>query len=195
MPSQNNNNSVIYSEGEENLENLILEAKNGNKESFGKVYEKLYTPLYRYTLSLSKDKNTALDLCNQSFLNFYKNLNNYKSSGKPLAYLFTISKNILLNSYKKDSRILFNEESMDLQVEEKDFVKEIDTKMLSAKIEDLIDLLTENEKEIIRLFYFAELEYVEISNLLGKTEESIRKTKERALKKLRLLSSNLNERI
>ena len=43
------------------------------------------------------------------------------------------------------------------------------------------------------MYFYAELEYKEIANILEKEEASVRKIKERALKKLRALTYHLYE--
>jgi RNA polymerase sigma factor (sigma-70 family) len=53
--------------------------------------------------------------------------------------------------------------------------------------------LTEDEQDVIRLYFYSELSYKEISEILDKEEVYLRKLKERALKKLRILTKNLNE--
>jgi RNA polymerase sigma factor (sigma-70 family) len=53
--------------------------------------------------------------------------------------------------------------------------------------------LTDDEQEVIRLYYFSELSYREIRDVLDKEEAYIRKIKERALKKLRILTAHLYE--
>jgi DNA-directed RNA polymerase specialized sigma subunit len=46
----------------------------------------------------------------------------------------------------------------------------------------------------VRLYFYAELSHKEIAEVLEKEEAYVRKIKERALKKLRILTNHLNEK-
>lgn len=195
MLSQNNNSPVIYSV-EDNLllKKLIYSAKNGDAEAFGQIYVKLYTPLYRYTFSRCHDIELTKDICQQVFLKFYEALDTYEPEKSPLAYLFTIAKNLLINHKEKKSFSSFDEK---LLVEDNDdsldIVDDAHIRLLAESINEYLPQLTEDEQEVIRLYYYAELSYKEISSIINKEEVYIRKIKERALKKLRILTKHLYE--
>ena len=110
MLSQNQSKSVIYSVEEVKLlKKLILSAKNGDSSAFEVIYQRLFSPLYRYTFSKCGDKDLTNDICQQTFLNFYKALPSYEPEKSPLAYLFTIAKRLLINHSEKKSSISFDE--------------------------------------------------------------------------------------
>lgn len=193
MLSQNNNSPVIKGTGDiKALQNLILSAKNGNKEAFGQVYVNLYTPLYRYVISRCHDPNLAEDVCQQTFLKFYGALPNYEPLTSPLAYLFTVAKRILINHKEKESPVFFDESILEsLEDNSSDVVEELDVKILAEKINTYLPYLTEDEQDVTRLYFYSEYEYKEIAEILSKEEASIRKIKERALKKLRALTNHI----
>lgn len=196
MLSQNNNSSVISTVGDGIiLRNLILKAKHGNKEAFGEVYITLYTPLYRYVLSKCRDKELVDDICQQTFLKFYEALNSYEPEKSPLAYLYTIAKRLLINHKEKKTFESFDEALLESSNDTKEtFIDELDIQNLSKVVDTYLPNLTEDEQEVIRLYFYAELTYKEISDTIEKEEAYIRKIKERALKKLRILTQHLNEK-
>lgn len=193
MLSQNNNSSVISSVEETiELKKLIISAKKGDIRAFEEIYTKLYTPLYRYTFSKSKDKALTEDICQQTFLKFYEALSSYEPEKTPLAYLFTIAKRLLINNKEKKTFESFDETLFETYKDESvSIVTEADIRLLSNKINEYLPSLTETEQEVIRLYFYAELSYKEISETLDKEEYYIRKIKERALKKLRILTKHL----
>ncbi len=196
MLSQNNPKAVISSAGDGILlRKLIIKAKNGDKEAFGQVYSSLYTPLYRYVLSKCHDKELVDDICQQTFLKFYEALYSYEPEKSPLAYLFTIAKRLLINHKEKKTFESFDETLLETYNEEKTaLIDELDIKNLSEIINTYLPSLTEDEQEVIRLYFYAELSYKEIHDILEKEEVYVRKIKERALKKLRILTHHLHER-
>lgn len=196
MLSQSNKSPVIYSVGDtQELKKLILSAKQGDSIAFEKVYLQLFTPLYKYTISRCHDEEIAKDICQQAFLKFYKALPLYEPNKSPLAYLFTIAKNLMINHKEKEERISFDESLLENENDESvDILEESHIKLLAKSINDYLPSLTNDEQEVIRLFFYSELGYKEISEIIHKEEVYIRKIKERALKKLRILTLHLNER-
>ena len=193
MLSQNNSSPVIVSTGDPLvLKKLILEAKRGDTEAFGKVYQALYVPLYRYVISKCHDTELSNDVCQQTFLKFFQALSSYEPEKSPLAYLFTIAKRLLINHGERETFESFDETLLEIISDDSMIVfEEIHLKNLSESIITYLPQLTEDEQEVIRLYYFSELSYKEISDVIDKEEVYIRKIKERALKKLRILTSHL----
>jgi RNA polymerase sigma-70 factor, ECF subfamily len=195
MLSQNNNSPVISLTGDGiMLKKVILRAKEGDKEAFGTLYTHFYTPLYRYALSRCKDKDLAEDICQQTFLKFYEALSSYEPEKSPLAYLFTIAKRLLINHGEKKTFQPFDETFLETYNDEStSIIDEIHLERLSEEINSFLPKLTDDEQEVIRLYFFSELNYKEISDVLEKEEAYLRKIKERALKKLRILTQHLYE--
>ncbi len=196
MLSQNNNSPVISNVGDGALlRNLILKAKQGDREAFGQVYTTLYTPLYRYVLSKCRNKELVDDICQQTFLKFYEALNSYEPEKTPLAYLYTIAKRLLINHKEKKTFESFDEAVLEsFDDKQGTLIDQLDIQNLSKVVDTYLPSLTEDEQEVIRLYFYAELTYKEISDTIDKEEAYIRKIKERALKKLRILTQHLNEK-
>lgn len=196
MLSQNNSSPVISSTGDTViLKNLIHSAKNRDKKAFEELYKKLYTPLYRYALSKCHDKSLVDDICQQTFLQFYQALDRYLPEKSPLAYLFTIAKRLLINHSEKKSFTSFDETLLENYNDDSpSIIDEAHTALLISSINEHVLQLSTDEQEVIRLYFYAELSYKEISDTLDKEEAYIRKIKERALKKLRILTDYLHEK-
>lgn len=176
------------------LKKLIRSAKDGDDEAFGVIYTTLYTPLYRYLYSRTKDKELVNDLCQQAFLKFYEALATYEPEKSPLAYLFTMAKHLLINQQIKKTFIPFDESLLETYSDDShEIIDEVHIQLLASQINDFIPSLSQDEQDVIRLYFYSELSYKEISKILDKEEVYLRKIKERALKKLRILTKHLNE--
>ncbi len=196
MLSQNNSSPVIVSTGDHKaLKKLILEAKSGDTLAFGQLYTALYVPLYRYVISKCHDIELANDVCQQTFLKFYEALDSYEPEKTPLAYLFTIAKRLLINHGEKKAFESFDDTILETYSDDvPTILDESHIKNLAATITTYLPSLSDDEQEVIRLHFFAELSYKEMSDITQKEEPSIRKIKERALKKLRILTAHLYEK-
>lgn len=176
------------------LKKLILEAKNGNTEAFGILYSALYAPLYRYVISKCHDTELANDVCQQTFLKFYEALSSYEPEKTPLAYLFTIAKRLLINHGEKKTFESFDETLLESYRDDSDVIlDEAHQKHLAENINTYLPSLSADEQDVIRLYFYSELSYKEISDIIDKEEVYVRKIKERALKKLRILTQHLYE--
>ena len=195
MLSQSNNSPVISLVGDGILlKKVILKAKEGDKEAFATLYTSLYTPLYRYVLSRCKDKDLTDDVCQQTFLKFYVALSSYEPEKSPLAYLFTIAKRLLINHGEKKTFEPFDDSLLETYKDDShSILDEAHLEHLSQEINSFLPHLTDDEQEVIRLYFFSELSYKEISDVLEKEEAYLRKIKERALTKLRILTQHLHE--
>ncbi|MCX6756896.1 MAG: sigma-70 family RNA polymerase sigma factor [Candidatus Nomurabacteria bacterium] len=195
MLSQNQSKSVIYSVEEVKLlKKLILSAKSGDRAAFEVIYQRLFSPLYRYTFSKCRDIELTNDICQQTFLNFYKALPSYEPEKSPLAYLFTIAKRLLINHSEKKSPISFDEKLFEITEDESiDIVNEAHIRKLAESINDYLPHLTNDEADVIRLYFYGEFSYKEVGEITEKEEVYVRKIKERALKRLRILTKHLNE--
>ncbi len=195
MLSQNGNRPVIGSVGEsEEIRDLILLAKQGDAQAFGDVYEQLFTPLYRYVYSRCRDVELTNDICQQTFLRFFQALPGYEPEKSPLAYLFTIAKHLLINHGEKHAPVPFDEALVETTEDETvHIVEDAHVRLLAESIDSFITALTSDEQEVVRMHFYGELSHKEIGEVLRKEEASVRKIKERALKKLRVLTRHLYE--
>jgi RNA polymerase sigma factor (sigma-70 family) len=195
MLSQNNSSTVIVGTGDHiALKKLILQAKKGDKEAFGALYQALYVPLYRYVISKCHDTELAVDVSQQTFLKFYEALDSYEPEKSPLAYLFTIAKRLLINLGEKKTFESFDDTLLENYNDTSStIIDESHIKNLAETINTYLPALSTDEQEVLRLYFYSELSYKEISDVIEKEEAYIRKIKERALKKLRILTAHLHE--
>jgi RNA polymerase sigma factor (sigma-70 family) len=194
MLSQNPKSTVnIDVEDYQTLQKLVLQAKQGDKESFEVLYNTFITPLYRYVLSRTKDVPEAEDICQTTFLQFYQALPRYEMTTSPLAYLFTIAKRRMINQALKMTSVPYENEDLEQEHDDTDIVEETHVAFLAERIDSYLEHLTKDEQEVIRLHYYSELEHKEIAAILEKEEAYIRQIKSRALKKLRALTNHLYE--
>lgn len=192
MLSQNNNSSVIYSVGE--IKNLVDRAKAGDKQAFDLLYKNFLTPLYRYVLSRCGDINLSDDICQTTFLRFYEALPRYENNKSPLAYLFTIARNLIINEHHKLKPGYLDNETIFEVGDDSNFTEEIDIKITYKQIEVFIKELSASEQDVINLIYLSELDTKEVASVLEQQEEWVRQVKHRALKKLQIKTKNFYDK-
>jgi len=181
---------------ESELLRLIVEAQEGDTESFGRVYDHFFLPVYRYT-SFRAPQEIVEDLVADIFVKAWEHLHKYRpQKGVPFgAWLFRIARHTIIDSYRRERH--FEEVSEELA--DPDELNRADT---SLKTKDTLRIvrkamqdLPKRYREVLLLSYMAELPTSEVARVLRLTEGGVRILKFRALKKLEtLLPSEMTNR-
>ncbi len=161
----------------------IYQAKRGNREAFGKLYEKHIDGIYRYLyFRLNQDRFTAEDLVQTVFFKAWENITKF-AGGNFSAWLFSIAHNQLIDYYKKAKAIVY------LQTEVEDRKENLEERVIqNDKLERLkkaIGSLTDEQKAVITLRFIEGLNHRLVGQILKKEERAVRAIQYRALKQLR----------
>ena len=167
----------------ENLSALAVEAKT-NPAAFGLLYDHYVQPVYRYLYSRIGTLHDAEDLTSQTFIAAYEALPRYHERGHFAAWLFRIARSKLMDHFRR-SRFEVELDAMERSVVEGDALNQFIQDEEISHLISIINTLNGKEQDLIRLRYVAELPYVEIAELLGKREETVRKSVYRLLARLK----------
>ena len=173
----------------ESLETLIFEAKNGNKESFSVLYNELYTPLFRFIKSRTRDHEKSVDICQEVFIKWYKSLDSYEIKMKPLSYLMMIGMRLIINDSNKKTSLSLKEEYEELIADESLISADIsfDFNTDTENIKDLFQHLSETQQMVLTMRYVSDSDTETIAEALETTSVNIRQIESRGLRKLKEL--------
>ena len=150
------------------------------------VYEKYFTVVYRYLLSLSHNTHIAEELTQETFFKALKKVDDFRGECDLRVWLCQISKNTYYDYLKKNKKYVpeaQNELSED--VFSTDFIQDFSDKETAFRVHKVLHKLSEPYKEVFSLRVFGELSFGTISSLFGKSESWARVTYHRACKKIR----------
>ena len=178
---------------ERDIVDVITRAKDGDGEAFGYLYTEFYTPVYRYVYFRlgNWSEETAEDITQEVFLKAYNSFSTYTYSGKtPLAYLYTIARNILIDKGRKKKVKIERLDLEDKTIEEipDDLENILEKKIRKDNEDDLhkkIKQLSPDQQDVIILKFIDGLSNNEISKVLKKSEIAIRQLQSKGLKSLR----------
>lgn len=174
---RNKNTKEIYID-----EGLFKRIGANDMDALEELYNLTERTLYAYTLSIVKNHEETLDLMQETYMKIMASAHLYKPMGKPLAWMFTIAKNLFLSKIRKDKR----EVNMDTVEIEDDmrfsYVTDSDDKMI---LEMALDILTEEERQIVLLHAVSGLKHKEIAESIGLKLSTTLSKYHRALKKIR----------
>jgi RNA polymerase sigma-70 factor (ECF subfamily) len=162
----------------------LLEAVLYNKDyvAFGKLIEKYKQDVFAYVYRVTGNYHLSEDILQETFIKVFKYLKSFDLDKEFLPWLLKIAKNVAYTQLRKQKIYYFQE-------------KEIVSNVSSEKQEgfflrkrvflDLLEGLSEEEKELIILRFVLDLQHRQISEITGLKETTIRSKISRSLKKLR----------
>lgn len=156
---------------------IIKELKQNNYSSFDEFYNMTSRLVYCVISNIIKNKDTVEDLMQETYLKFLNNINNVNLGQNPNAYLAQIAKNLAINEYNKQKRVVVDDSYFENLGENKKDNIGIDL--------GVINYLEGIEKEIVTLKIVGNLKFREIAEILDKPLGTVQWTYNEAIKKLR----------
>jgi RNA polymerase sigma-70 factor (ECF subfamily) len=170
---------------------LVAKAKRGDKKSFEEIYSMIYKDLYRYAYYMLGHKEDATDAVSDTICDVYKSLKSLKNNDAFVSWVLKILSNKC--KMKRKEYLNKSEEYSDSVVQEED-ENEPDNKKI-GKFEDdtytRVDLqnalnnISEEDREIIILSAVYGYNSKEIGELKNMKSSSVRSRLSRALDKLK----------
>lgn len=169
-------------------EDLFKRIGANDMEALDELYRITERALYAYTLSLVKNHVETLDLMQETYVKVISAAHLYKPMGKPLAWMFTITKNLYFSHLRKNKRVQYleyGELGNDIRFS---YITDPEDKIV---LEAAIGQLSEEELQIVLLHAVTGMKHREIAENIGLSLSTTLSKYHRALKKLR---SHLQER-
>jgi RNA polymerase sigma-70 factor (ECF subfamily) len=167
---------------------LIETAKNGDAQAFGVLYERYSPQVYRFFAVHLNVYLDAEDLTVEVFLRAGQNLNDYEEKGIPfLAYLFTVSRNMLIDFYRHSDKFaqvksIEDQELHDTQPKPEDALM---MRLQQEEIRNTLGRLPEDYQMVLILRFLSELSPDETARVMKRSPGAIRVLQHRALAALR----------
>jgi len=163
----------------------IIEAARQDPRMFGDLYLLYAQPVFRYLYSRMCSVPEAEDATAQTFLAALERFPKYRHDGYFASWLFSIARNKAMDHFRKRRKEASLDEAEHIPVDTNLLQQVIKTERIAA-LSKLISTLSEDEQELIRLRYVAELSFAEIGYLLGEKEDTVKKTLYRLLARLKV---------
>jgi RNA polymerase sigma-70 factor (ECF subfamily) len=184
----------------ENQDNILIEEfLAGKEENFEILMKKYLTSLFNFVLLFVKDRQVAEDLVQESFVKVWKNLNRYDEKKKFKTWLFTIAKHTAFDYLKKKKAIPFaffeTEENPLLEIPDDNLLPDeiLHREDVNQLVKETLDMLPENYRTVLELYYMQELTLKEIAEVLERSYNTIKSQYARALLKFKELLVDASE--
>ena len=162
------------------------------KENIASIYNRYVDDLYTYALYLGFEKEVIMDAIHDVFCKFAANEKLLQDVSNIKFYLFKSLKNRLYDIYKARkeyaelSAIDLQETPFNIQVTiEELLIDQEEQQQIKNQLAEMLESLTERQREIVYLRYVQEYDYEQISELLNISVHGCRKLLSKAMQNLR----------
>lgn len=164
---------------------LVKLAQKGNKEALGQLWDTLTPKLFGYLVNTLKDKPLAEDVFQNTWLKAINALNNFDpKKGAFSSWLFAIAKNECRQVWRKgkhESLAAADEIKTEPSTHERQKADDV------ILVEQIINKLPAEDRELLRLRYIADLPLNEIAAILNINFVAVRVRMHRAIKRAKSL--------
>ena len=154
-----------------------------------KLYKNYSMLVYNYLYSLSKDRELAEELTQETFYKAIKNIKKFEGNSKVSTWLCQIAKNEWRTYVAKESKLkqipIEDENYIDKLILENTAETDVEEKEALLSLYKEIHKLDQKTKEVIYLRIKGDLTFKEIGEILGESEEWARITYYRGKIKLK----------
>lgn len=169
---------------DENLdEHQLIADVRKDPRKFGLLYKKYANPVYRYIFTRTGNQQIAEDITSQTFLAALESFSKFRQDSNFSAWLFTIARN-KVNDHFRRSKTLTPIHEAELIADGSDSLADSIQSDQAKVVQLLIKELNEDEQELLRLRFIAELSFSNIARLLHKSEDAVKKSTYRLLARL-----------
>lgn len=176
---------------------LIAKAQNGDMSAFEEIISLHEQSVYRIALRYTQNESDALDISQETFIKVYRALSSFKGDSALSTWIYRIASNVCIDHMRKNNKIsevpLYKTDAdgntYDIEVSSTignpdEYVESMET---ISEINDALNKLSDEHKEIIIFRDIEGFSYTEISNILELEEGTVKSRISRARKKLRTI--------
>jgi len=160
---------------DETLDRLVANAKRGDSQAFGQLFDEYAGPIHRFIASRVNSPSDAEDLTQLVFVKALEALPRYEVRGIPFGgWLFRLARNAIIDQIRTRRDHLprvtaLTRETDDAGPEARAALRDDLDRVAQALTE-----LTDDQREVIELRFFAGLSVLETAVAMGRQEGTVR---------------------
>lgn len=166
----------------------INKISNGDVNAFAFLIDAYKNMVFSLAFKMTKNREEAEEISQDTFIKAFKNIKEFKGDSKFSTWLYRIAYFTALDAIKKNKKenytFTINEVTYNQIVEVETILETINRKERAITIEKCLNLLPEEERTLLWMFYFDELSLKEIIEVTGLSEANLKVKLHRARKKM-----------
>ncbi len=176
-------------------EALMAAYQRGDKEAFRRLFERLGPRVHALFMHMFRDRATAEDLMQQTFLKIHRGRDRYDPTLRVRPWVLAIAGRVGVDELRR-RRVVLEESAEEAALERADAAAalslvertdRLERTELQRLVHAALERLPESQRVVIHLHRFEELTFGEIARVLGTTEGAVKLRAFRAYAQLRKL--------
>lgn len=164
------------------LDDYIAQIAQGNTAALAQLYHKTSASVYGFALSILKSTHDAQDVLQDLYISVHTSAASYRSSGKPMAWILTITRNLCLIKIRERKKTAdAPPQDWERYFDERETITPEDKQVLTQ----CMTRLTDEERQIVVLHAVAGFKHREIAQIMDLLLPTVLSKYNRALKKLK----------
>lgn len=164
---------------------LMKLVQDGDTAQLALLFERYHVPLFRYLLQMTRDRALSEDLVQEVFFRVLRYARSYDPDHAFAVWLYGVARNAYIDSRRKRRPELSDAEMEEIRSPEP-MPEELFTRKQDAIfLQEALEKLPEDKREVLILSRFHNLRYEEIAGILRCEVGTVKVRAYRALKELR----------
>ncbi len=156
---------------------LLTQIAAGDQQAFSQLYLRYQSKLVRYCARVLKDDVAqAADIVDEAMFDVWRSAGNFAGRSKPSTWIYSIARNKLISWLRKTSEVTLEDESiLDALIDPAATpAEELAMDDMQQQLLRLMDQLTDEHREVLKLTYFEDKSVKEAAELLGISENTVK---------------------
>jgi RNA polymerase sigma-70 factor, ECF subfamily len=171
---------------DETLDRLVADAKRGDSQAFAQLFDEYAAPIHRFIASRVNRPSDAEDLTQLVFVKALEALPRYEARGIPFGgWLFRLARNAIIDQIRTRRDHLPLVTALTRETDEAGPEAAAALRDDLDRVAHALTELTEDQREVIELRFFAGLTVLETAVAMGRQEGTVRGLQFRAIAALR----------
>lgn len=162
-------------------EELMKSYQVGDEAAFAEIYRRYSPKVYSYIFKKISSREEADEVFQKVFLKFHTTRKNYRPTYPVLQWLYVVARTSLIDHLRSSKKFKSLDELWPSNRQEESLENSDEEEGSLERLEQLPPM----QRQMIQMRVIEDLSYEEMASMLNKSQESIRQTLSRALKKLR----------
>jgi RNA polymerase sigma-70 factor, ECF subfamily len=170
------------------LAGLVRQAKRGEGEAFGRLYDLCLEDIYRYVYYRVGHRQDAEDVTEEVFIHAFRAIDSYQVREAPFAaWLFRIAHNAVVDHYRRRGAGLTVTIALETAAEPADPGADaaVHAGLAAEDLAAIIGRLTSEQQQVIILRFVLGYKISEVAGLTGRTIEGVKALQHRGLAALK----------
>jgi RNA polymerase sigma-70 factor (ECF subfamily) len=153
---------------------LVQRIANGDKDAMRMLYEQHYDALFAFLKGRGATDQVAADSLQETMLDVWRTASRFKGQSSVKTWIFTIARNKQVDQIRKSARLSFVEAVPEVADTTPNAEQIIIAAGDAARVRACLDKLSPSHKSVMRLAFYEDMTYAEISAVEGVPEGTVK---------------------